>query len=62
MTPRTTDVRFEVFTAVTRKNCDFRDVTKCGSSKNRCFGRTYRLHHQGGKNRRVRNNVSITSN
>jgi hypothetical protein len=33
-------VRFEFFTAVTMKNGVFRDVTSCGSCKNRCFGRT----------------------
>jgi hypothetical protein len=31
-------VRFEVFTAVTMKNCVFWDVTPCGSCKNRHFG------------------------
>jgi hypothetical protein len=34
------------------------DVTPCGSCKNRCFGKTYRLHHQDDKNQRNRNNVS----
>jgi hypothetical protein len=34
------DVRFEVFTAVTVKNGVFRDVTPCGSCKNRRFGGT----------------------
>jgi hypothetical protein len=29
-----TNVRFEVFTAVTKKNVVFWDVTPCGSSKN----------------------------
>jgi hypothetical protein len=33
-------VRFEVFTAVTMKNAVFGDVTPCGSSKIRGFGRT----------------------
>jgi hypothetical protein len=33
-------VRFEVFTAVTMKNGVFRDVTPCGSCKNRWFGGT----------------------
>jgi hypothetical protein len=33
-------VRFEVFTAVTMKNCVFWDVTPCGSCKNRRFGGT----------------------
>jgi hypothetical protein len=42
-------VRFEVFTAVTMKNVVFWDVTTYGSYKNRRFGGTYRLHHQGGK-------------
>jgi hypothetical protein len=32
-----TNVRFEVFTAVTMKNGVFVDVTPCGSCKNRCF-------------------------
>jgi hypothetical protein len=30
----------------------------CGSYKNRCFWGTYRLHHQGVKKRRARNNVN----
>jgi hypothetical protein len=34
------------------------DVTLCGSCKDRRSGETYRLHHQGDKNRRARNNVS----
>jgi hypothetical protein len=33
-------VKFEVFTAVTMKNGVFRDVTPCGSCKNRRFGGT----------------------
>jgi heterodisulfide reductase subunit C len=44
-------VRFEVFTAVTMKNGVLWDVTTCGSCKNRCFGGTWRLPHQGDKNR-----------
>jgi hypothetical protein len=44
-------VRFEVFTAVTMKNVVFWDVTPCGSCKNRRFGGTWRLLHQGDKNR-----------
>jgi hypothetical protein len=36
-------VRFEVFTAVTRKNGVFWVVTPCGSCKNRRFGGTWRL-------------------
>jgi hypothetical protein len=44
-------VRFEVFTAVTMNNGIFWDVTLCGSSKNRRFGGTWRLLHQGDKNR-----------
>jgi hypothetical protein len=43
-------VRFEVFTAVTIKNGVFWDVTPCGSCKNRRFGGTWRLLHQGEKN------------
>jgi hypothetical protein len=41
-------VRFEVFMEVTMKNAVFWDVTPNGSYKNRCFGETYGLHHQGG--------------
>jgi hypothetical protein len=47
--------RFEVFTTVITKIIVFWDVTPCGSCKNRRFGRTYFLHHQGDKNRRARN-------
>jgi hypothetical protein len=51
-------VRFEVFPAVTMKNGVYWDVMPCGSCKNRCFGGTQRLLHQGDKNRWTRNNVS----
>jgi hypothetical protein len=51
-------VRFEFFTAVTMKNTVFWDLMPCGSCKNRRFGGTYGLHHQGDKNRLARNNVS----
>jgi hypothetical protein len=44
-------VRFEVFTAVTMKNGVFWDVTQFSSGKNRRFGGTCRLLHQGDKNR-----------
>jgi hypothetical protein len=44
------NVRFVVFTAVTTKNAIFWDVTPGGSDKNRRFGGTYSLHHQGDKN------------
>jgi hypothetical protein len=44
-------VRFEVFTAVTMNNGVFLDVTPCGSCKNRRFGGTYRLLHQGDQSR-----------
>jgi hypothetical protein len=44
-------VRFEVFTAVTMKNAVFLDVTPCGSCKNQRFSGTWRLLHQGDKNR-----------
>jgi hypothetical protein len=40
------------------KNTIFWDVTPCGSCKNRRFGETYHLHHQGDKNRQARNKVS----
>jgi hypothetical protein len=51
-------VRFEVFTAVTMKNGVFWVVTPCGSCKNRRFRGTWRLLHQGDKNRLTRNNTS----
>jgi hypothetical protein len=44
-------VRFEVFTAVTMKNGVFWVVTPRVSCKNRRFGGTWRLLHQGDKNR-----------
>jgi hypothetical protein len=42
----------------TRKDGVFWDVTLCGSCKNRRFGGTYRLLHQGDKNRGTRKNTS----
>jgi hypothetical protein len=36
------------------KNAVLWDFASCGSYKNRGFGGTYRLHHQGDKNRRAR--------
>jgi hypothetical protein len=51
-------VRFEIFMAMTMKNCVFWDVTPCGSCKNRRFGGTYGLLHQGDKNWWTRNNAS----
>jgi hypothetical protein len=44
-------VKFEVFKAVTMKNGVLWDVTPCGSCKNRRFRGTWRLLHQGDKNR-----------
>jgi hypothetical protein len=49
--------KFEVFMAVTVKNDVLWGVIPCGSCKNRCFGGTYCLHHQGGNNQGARNNV-----
>jgi hypothetical protein len=40
------------------KNGVFWDVTPYGSCKNRRFGGTWRLLHQGDKNRRTRNDAS----
>jgi hypothetical protein len=40
------------------KNAVFWDVTPCGCRKNRRFGGTYRLHHQGRRNQHGRNTVS----
>jgi hypothetical protein len=44
-------VRFEVLTVVTMNNGVFWVVTPCVSCKNRRFGGTWRLLHQGDKNR-----------
>jgi hypothetical protein len=41
-----------------RKNGVFWVVTPCGSCKNRRFGGTWHLLHQGDKNRWTRNNTS----
>jgi hypothetical protein len=43
--------------AVTMKNAVIWDVTPCDFCKNQRFGVTYRLNHQGDKDRRARNNV-----
>jgi hypothetical protein len=37
-------------------------VTPCGSCKNRRFGGTYRLHHQGEKISKLRTMLAVTSN
>jgi hypothetical protein len=44
--------------SLSMKNAIFRDVMQCGSCKNKRFGETYRLHHQGENNQRARKNVS----
>jgi uncharacterized membrane protein YccC len=44
------------------KNAVFWNVMPRGSCNNRRFGGMYRLHHQGDKNRRPRNNVSSEYN
>jgi hypothetical protein len=51
-------VKFEGFMAVTMKNAVFWDIMPCASCKIRHVGGTYRLLHQGGKNRWTRNNAS----
>jgi hypothetical protein len=45
-------------------NAVFRDVMPHGFGKNRHVGLTYRLHNQGEKNQRARNNVNsiVTAN
>jgi hypothetical protein len=43
---------------VTMKKTMFWYIMPCGSCKNRRFGGTYRLHHEGDKNWRARNNAS----
>jgi hypothetical protein len=44
------------------KNAVFWDVTLCGSCNNRCLEGTYRLHHQGNKNRRSVLLLLVTAN
>jgi hypothetical protein len=44
-------VKFEVFTALIMKNGVLWDVTPCRSCRYRRFGGTWRLLHQGDKNR-----------
>jgi hypothetical protein len=44
------------------KSAVFWDVAPCGSCKNLLFGGTYRLRHQGDKNRRVGIALAVTSN
>jgi hypothetical protein len=49
-------VRCEVLTAVVMKSTDFRDITPCSPFKvNRRSGGTYRLHLQGFRTSRARN-------
>jgi hypothetical protein len=48
----------ELLNYITMKNGVFWDVTPCGSCKNRRFGGTQRLLHQGDKNRWTRKNTS----
>jgi hypothetical protein len=43
------------------KNAVFWYVTLCDSCKKRQFGGTYRLHHQGDKNQRAKNDVFLPS-
>jgi hypothetical protein len=49
----TSYVRFQVFKVVAMKHAIFWNVTRCGFYKNRHFGGTYRLHHQGEMNQRA---------
>jgi hypothetical protein len=53
----TSHAAFEVFTGVTMKNAVFLGVAPCKSCENWRFRGTCRLHLQGRKNTRVRNNV-----
>jgi hypothetical protein len=55
-------IRFEVFMAVTMKNAIFRYITPCSCFKNRRFGRRYRHHHQGDRNRRSLLRLLVTAN
>jgi hypothetical protein len=50
------NVRFEVLTAVVMKSIIFSDITSCSPLKvNQRFGGIYRLHPQGRRISRVRN-------
>jgi hypothetical protein len=53
---------FVLLTEHGMKNDILWDVMPYGSCKNQCFGGTYRLHHQGGKNQYARNNWPVTAN
>jgi hypothetical protein len=44
------------------KNAIFWDVTPCGFYKSKRFGGTYRLHHQGDKNRQLATTLAVTTN
>jgi hypothetical protein len=44
------------------KNAVFWDVTPSGSCKNRRFGGTWRLQHQGDENRRSVHQLLVTAN
>jgi hypothetical protein len=43
------------------KNAAFWDLTPCGSCKNRRFGGTYCLHHQGNKIGEIRTTLVLTT-
>jgi hypothetical protein len=49
-------------TALYLKNVVFWDAMPCGSCKNWRFRRSYRLHHQGGKNLQGRIMLAVTNN
>jgi hypothetical protein len=57
-----TDLRVEVFTAMTVNNAVFWDVMLCGSCKNRCFEVTYHLHGQDDKIIELGKTLAVTSN
>jgi hypothetical protein len=44
------------------KNAVLWDMMPCGSCKNRCFGQTYRLHHQGEKISGLGTTLAVTRN
>jgi hypothetical protein len=44
------------------RNIAFRDVSPCGSCKNRLFGGAYRLQLQGEINQRTMNTAAVASN
>jgi hypothetical protein len=54
-------VRSEVSPAVIMKNVVFKDVSPCGSCRNRRYRGTYRLHLEGENNQRTKKTLAISA-